>query len=262
MKIKFLIGFPIKTFATEWQEINDFGINDFAPNRETFNLFKALEHNQDIDEELRKARKKLRLPVGGLTWEQFKQRKDTKADLSKEELENIIYFIHNHYKEISKIKRKLQLHPQVEEQLENLILGNFVEPKYRDIIVGCNGANVHDYESMDDFDEHTEVDEVSVVLTKRASKNELLKFIDDNWNDIKKLMEMLPQEERFYISQRDLRIVELRDKQRMKYKDIADTITTEFSIEDISGAINEDSVKTSYKRARTKIDTLAKSNEK
>lgn len=227
MKIKFLIGYPVKTIATEWQEISKLHASDFAPDKETFNLFKSLELNPVIDIELKKARKRLQLPEDGLTFEQYKRRKDLKADHSKEELENIIYFLHNHYKEESKIRRKLYLHPQVEDQLENLILGYFVEPDYRGISVGCNGANVEDYESMDDFDKYTEIDEVSVVLTKRASKNELHKFIDDNWKDINKLLEMLPLEEPFYISPRDLRIVDLRDKQKMKYKDIADTITTE-----------------------------------
>lgn len=262
MKIKFLIGYPAKLVATEWQEISRLSKDDIAPDKETFNLFKALELNNEIDKELKKARIKLRLPGDGLNWEQYKQYKDTKANHSKEELENILYFIRNRTKEISRIKRKLSLHPQVEEQLENLILGYFVEPSYRGIETGCNGANVDDYESIDDFDKYAEVDEVLISITKRISKNELHQFIDNNWNEINKLMDYLPIEEHFYISPRDLRIVELRDKQKMKYKEIADTITNEFSIDDISGAINEDSVKTSYKRAKNKVDKLAKSKEK
>lgn len=262
MKIKFLIGYPAKSFASEWQEISRLGKDDIAPDKETFNLFKALELNNEIDKELKKARIKLRLPESGLNWEQYKQYKDTKAKHSKEELENILYFIRNHIKEISTIKRKLNLHPQIEEQLENLILGYFVEPNYRGIGFGCDGENVEDYESFNDFDKYTEVDEVFVSITKRASKNELHQFIDNNWNEINKLMSYLPTEEHFYVSPRDLRIVELRDRQKMKYKDIADVITNEFSIDDISGQINEDSVKTSYKRAKDKVDRLAKSKEK
>jgi len=261
MKIKFLIGYPAKAFATEWKEIRELSKTDPAPDEDTFVLFKALELNKSLEKELIQARRSLRIPENGLTWEQYAKRKDTKADHSKKELEDIIYFIHNHDKEIYRIKRKLHLHPQVAEQLENLILGYFVEPSFRGVSYGCNGANVEDYESIEDFDKDVEVDQVLIDMTKKISKNELLKYINSNWTEISKLLDYLPEVKHFYISPRDMRIVELRDTQKLKYNEIAQQIIKEFSIDDINGSVNEDSIKTSYMRAKSKIEELAKTKK-
>lgn len=261
MKIKFLIGYPANTFATEWKEIKELSKTEPAPDEDTYLLFKALELNKSLEKELIHARRNLRLPENGLSWEEYKKRKDTKADHSKQELEDILYFLHNHDKEIYRIKRKLYLHPQITEQLENLILGYFVEPSFRGISYGCNGANVDDYESIEDFDKDVEVDQVLIDITKRTSKNELFKYINNNWKNITKLMDYLPEVKHFYISPRDMRIVELRDNQKLKYSEIAEQIIKEFSIDDINGSVNEDSIKTSYMRAKSKIDELAKTKK-
>ena len=258
MKIKFLIGYPAKSFVTEWQEIKKLSKKEAVPNEDTFVLFKALELNKELEKELIKSRNNLHLPEIGVSWEEYKKRKDVKADHTKEELDEIIYFIHNYRKEIHRITRKMYLHPQVEEQLENLILGDFVEPYFRGISYGCNGANVEDYESIEDFDRNVEVDTVIIDITKKISKNELLKYIDNQWDEITRLLKYLPEVKHFYVSPRDMRIVELRDGQKLKYNEIAEKIIKEFSIDDINGSINEDSIKTSYKRAKSKIDELAK----
>jgi len=258
MKIKFLIGYPAKSYATEWQEIKKLPKDEFAPDEDTFVLFKALELNKSLERELIHARKNLLLPENGLSIEQYINRKDTRANLSENELKDAIYFIHNYRKEIHKIRRKMYLHPQVEEQMDNLILGYFVEPEFRGISYGCNGANLEDYESIEDFDRYAEVDTVLIDMSKKVSKNELIKYIDSHWDKITKLLDFLPEVKHFYISPRDMRIVELRDNQKLKYSQIAELIIKEFSIDDISGSVNEDSIKTSYKRAKSKIEELAK----
>lgn len=258
MKIKFLVGYPIEAFVTEWSEIRKLSEKIPAPDEKTFILFKALELNQDLDFELKKSRKNLELPEEGLSWEQYEKWEIIPDKLTAFEREKRDNFYRYYPKEIDRILRKMHLHLQVQEQLHNLILGNFVEPDYRGIGYGYSGTNADEYESMDDFDDNTEIDTVSIMMTKKVSKNELIRFINKSWSDIDKLLGFLTEIGSVYISPRDLRIVELRDSQKLKYNQIAEQIVEEFSIDDINGTINEDSIKTSYKRAKDKIQNLAK----
>ena len=254
MKIKFLIGYPAKSFATEWKDIENFSKSELTPDEDTYILFKALELNKDLDKELIKARKNLHLPENGLSWEEYKKRKDTKADQSKKELEDILFFIRNRDKEIYRIKRKLNLHPQVDKQLNNLILGYFVEPLYQGVGFG---TNVDDIDDKGKIYQNGDVESVMIYISKKISKNELHKFVDKFWSEISKLLELLTVGEHFFVSSRDIRIVDLRDNLKMKYKDIVEKIIIEFNIDNLDSSINEDSVKTSYKRAKEKITLLA-----
>jgi hypothetical protein len=55
------------------------------------------------------------------------------------------------------------------------------------------------------------------------------------------------------VSARDKRIFQLREEENVSFKIIADKIITEFNIDNSDGKVNEDSVKTAYRRARAKI---------
>jgi len=257
MKIKFVIGYPIKCCVSEWTQILEHKDEELLPDIKTFQLFKALELNSEIEPELIHSRKELKIHDAGLSWERFQRYKNHDSKSLQIEIDESISWISGLYKEASRIRQKLLLHPQIEEQLPNLILGNFVEPDYRGITYGCRGANVGDYESIDDFDENVEVNEITINISKRTSKNELTKYIDNNWEEIAKLLELLPEEKNFFISKRDVRIVELRDQKKLKYDDIADIIVEEFSLNDLEGSINEDTIKTAYTRAKAKINELA-----
>jgi hypothetical protein len=50
----------------------------------------------------------------------------------------------------------------------------------------------------------------------------------------------------------------LRDTKKFSYREIADEIIKSLDIDDPDAKINEDSVKTAYKRAKSKIQSLAK----
>lgn len=262
MKIKFLIGFPAKYCVSDWQQIKELSEEELIYDEQSFLLFKALEHNHDLDRELIKARKKLRLPDIGLTWDEYRKRHDPSRDSSEQDSNNALFFIRHSFDVVRKVREKMILHPQVEEQLSNLIQGYFVEPTYKGVAFGCSGANVELDAKTGNLVDDAEVDTVSIHITKRASKNEVVKFIDKNWSGISELLDLLPDEKHFFISRRDLRIVELRDKSHFKYSEIADVITKEFNIDDFVGSVNEDNIKTSYARAKKKIDELALLREK
>ena len=48
MKIKFLIGYPANTFATEWKEIKELSKTEPVPDEDTYVLFKALELKKSL----------------------------------------------------------------------------------------------------------------------------------------------------------------------------------------------------------------------
>lgn len=257
MKIRFLIGYPATQIVADWQEISKLPRDEFKPDQETFILYKSLEFNSELEKHLIKARKHLHLPEGGLSWEQYQWRKDYKHDFPKEEMDEIIHYIHNYHNEASKIRKRLNLHPRVSAQLDNLILGNFVDPTDSYMGVGY-GAHADEVDDDGNLYPDSVVDGVEIYISKRVSKNEMHKFIESEWLGISDLLNKLPEHEHFYISNRDLRIVEMRDVEKLRYSQIVERITEEFAIDNMDGTLNEDSVKTSYKRAKGKIVNLAR----
>lgn len=91
-----------------------------------------------------------------------------------------------------------------------------------------------------------------------VSKNYLHKLVENIWKYSGEEINNLPKFNAINISDRDLRIVELRDEKKMKYIDIANQIEKEFKLNNKDGFLNEDSVKTAYKRAKKKITSLNK----
>lgn len=259
MKIKFIIGVdPEVTCASEWNEILKYAKEYPTIDEKGYALFKALERNKELEREIKISRKALNIPENGLTWKQY-IKGNPRNKTTKKELDWWLYFIKNYHTEIKRINRKLILHPIIYEQLKTLILGDYVEPFYRGLGYGTNVDELgDDGEIFQDGD----VESVIIYISKKVSKNELLKFISQQWKELTKLMNKLPDDINLYISKRDLRIVELRDNFGMKYSKIAEKIVQEFQIDNFEGTINEDSVKTSYKRAKEKIQILAKPKKK
>ena len=261
MKIKFVVGSPAKYCTSYWNEIQSLSKIEVGPDEEAYILFKALELNHELDRELHISRNKLGIPMNGISWVEYKRLHGVNIpkDTTDEETSKVLSFLKSYPNEISRISRKLKLHPLIFEQLKNLILGDFVEPYPRGI---GYGTNVDDVDYNGKVFQDGDVESVQIHVNKRATKNEVLKSIERNWTEIERLINLLPLNNDFYVSNRDIRIVGLRDKEKMKYKDIAEKIIKEFSIDNIEGSINEDSIKTSYKRAKAKIVELAKSKKK
>ncbi len=96
--------------------------------------------------------------------------------------------------------------------------------------------------------------EFKLIIHHPISKNHFHKIVDSIYKNSKEMIDKLPKLNQLpEINNRDARIVELRDQQKMKYSDIADKIVKELEINNSDGKVNEDSIKTAYKRAKQKI---------
>lgn len=252
--MQFLIDIdPVIAAESEWSEIQKYSKEHLTPDEETYMLFKALEKNKDFEKEIIKARVRIGIPPEGFSWEEYKKFHDYKRNIDPKEIEIYLNFLRSYPKEVERIRRKMKISMVVERQLKDIILGNFIEPYFRGI------GYAPDIELDEDLDEipDGDVESVTIHISKKIKKNEFIKFIEENWPDIEQYILKFPEEGRFFVSIRDLRIVELRDEYKLKYKDIADRIIKEFGIVNYGGSINEDSIKTAYKRAKQKISSLA-----
>lgn len=86
-----------------------------------------------------------------------------------------------------------------------------------------------------------------------VTKNAIITYIKRNWENIYSSMQSLPTSEKYLISERDLRIVELRDDDKEKYQSIADEIADTFTDQQ---DIDEASAKVAYQRAKKRISLL------
>lgn len=266
MKILFLIGYPPKYEASNWKEIVRYSNDYIAFDEEFYQIIKALEYNEEFEREVIKSRIRLKIPDVGYAWREYQKISDySRKDVSDIEIAKMLFLIRTIPKEVSRIIKRLKLNKRIRSELKDIILTSSVcSPDYLSDIHYWLEPDDR-FELMDD-DEKEEAKEIiksfNIAFTRKVTKNELIKFIENNWSNFKKRMELLPEKERYYISERDLRIVELRDKKNFKYGDIASQIIKEFLLDNIESTVNEDSVKTSYKRAKRKIVALAKSQEK
>lgn len=256
MKILFLIGDPPFTAISDWNELKKHKIPTVIPTKEFYSLIKALEQNVEFEQAILNARKRLGLPKEGMDWKTYDNRHNpnlTSIKLTEKEQELELEQFLKSVKEVTEIRKRFNLDYSVNEQLPHLIYGNFVYPQDPPIMWGINAV------SEDNDDEYYNY--IAIMINNPVTKNELITYIENNWEDIKRSTHNLPPKPSAYISLRDRRIIELRDKEKMPFKDIADKIMKEFEIDDFDGKVNEDSVKTAYKRAKDKIISLIASSE-
>lgn len=243
MKIAFLIGgqFPVYTL----KEIKE--TDPWAYDEAFYYQIKALERNAAFKKEVKLARVKLVIPEEGMDFSDYYNQdfemlcntnSETKVRKYKKWLGRI-------QEEKKRIYKKLQLPEVVRGNIPSIIIANFVGPTIDKIEIG--GEN------------HNHITHLTLTIKARVTKNELIRFIEAQWPTIAKYhLPYLPDRPSFYISPRDLRIVDLRDEQKLSFRRIAEEIVKEFNIDDPEGKINEDSIKTAYRRAKRKIAFLTK----
>jgi len=89
-----------------------------------------------------------------------------------------------------------------------------------------------------------------LAISEKITKTEFLKQMEKNWDVIQKYIGNLPRtpENNMIRSSWARRIVELRDIDRKKFKEIADILEQEFKDSESVDIINEDYVKILYRR--------------
>ncbi|HJX51044.1 MAG TPA: hypothetical protein VJ438_06295 [Candidatus Nanoarchaeia archaeon] len=247
MKITFVFNNPKgKGFvsANTYNEI--MALYKSVCDRRVYNYIKSLENNELLLEEVRALRKKYDIPSEGYevkNWLQFPHFEEIQIPEDK-------------YKEwrkklnddAKKLFNKLGLSSFLLPHMNayNLVVGNFVFIGHGRIFLSP----------------HIVKGEVGIFIKGFITKNELHKFIDSNWEKIKKQMSETIDKEKelpsWRISQRVRDIVKMRDEKKLTFNEIVERITSKYRLDPADASINEDSVKAAYHRAKKKMNSLTK----
>jgi len=137
------------------------------------------------------------------------------------------------------IFRKFHIEPQWRYLIKDLVLLGYFAP----------GDDIYYF----NYGWYEDKGKFTLELYHPVTKNQIHKFIDNEWKYLSKGIDKLPEVNKISLTERNYRILELRDEQKMKFSDIADKIENEFNIDNKDASINEDSIKVAYKRAKDKV---------
>lgn len=266
MKILFLLGYPPKFEATNWKEIVKYSKTYPTFDENFYQLIKALEHSKEFEKEIIKSRERLKIPADGYSWKEYKKISDYKRkDQSEAEIQKMLFLIKNYPSEVARITKALGLDNRITGSLKEIILTSTVTPPeyLSDIHYWLEPDDSYQFMDKDEIEEAKEVTKsFNIAFARQVTKNELFKFIENNWSEINQRAQKLPKKTNNYISERDLRIVDLRENSKLSFSEIVSQIAKEFKLDDPFGRINEDSIKTAYRRAKLKISSIANSSKK
>ena len=240
MKIFYLIAnsegkFPnIKiwyTKASSFIEANK--IERGAIDKKTDNFIKVLVENKDFESDISVIRRSFDIPANGYSfeqWDNIKKSKKTDETYPKWRLELD--------KACRGLVTKYNIPFLLHENLTYIVVGNFIYLPLTNLYLQGNLSLLPVYDGPS----------VEICICGHTSKNQLINFIKNNWSDIEKETKVFTDKASTYVSTRDLEIVQLRDKKKMKFREIADYLSEQTGNFDI----NEDMIKKAYHRA---IDT-------
>jgi len=262
MKIYFGLGYleeePLE-LAKNWQEVKNSKL--IGPTPQQYQVIKLLEKNNRFWKEIAKSRRRLKIPEKGLSWSFIKDFKSLRSQNS-DEVEKFIQqrdigdFIKTKRDEEKRILNLFQLHPFIEEVLDDIVQSNYIFPYPMDPIGwGSSEYDEDNDEMVEDIAQIKNPQNIVISIQEKITKNQLIRYINDEWSEIDKLNQKLPNPDTYSLSQKDRIIFKLR-RQGKTYSAIADELTEKSP--NPGGIINEDSVKTSYHRTKKKIESVAK----
>ncbi len=253
-KIAFIVG-DINSFAEIYSYKDIKKIDYLAFDKDFFYLVRALEKNEAFVHAVQKARKKFGIPPEGIVWQEYNNA--TLFPSSHDEQQSSTKFIEDVKSEAIKIYQELGLDKALKWVLHDIIIANCV------FSTGSAICFMPEDEASLGFPlrlgSYPAREKATVIqINKKVNKYQLHRFIDENWTKISRELENLPSFSKSYVSDRDMLILKLRDTNKKSYKEIADEIVKRYKLDDLDANINEDSVKTAYKRARDRIASLAR----
>lgn len=208
--------------------------------RKTYSIVKALENNKDFENELQKLRKEFGIPIQGYSFDEWNNiKKNRQNDTGFISLRHNLRVIGT-----NKLIRKFNIPYLLQDNLTYVLIGNFLYLPMTRLYLEIPNTLLPVYDGP----------EIKIVIQSSVSKNQLIKFIENNWEILDREMAMFGQENSSFISDRDTQIIFLRDDKKMKFREIADLLAEE--VDDFN--INEDMIKIAYHRAKNKISILSK----
>ena len=210
------------------------------------NYIQALSNNENFTKEVFKTRKELLLPCDGLPFKQYLDfNQFLKANMPKKQA-----FVMSFMNECQRLRSEYVFHNNTSEHLYDIIFYGFVNP-----------FNLEQSAISLRFSTPEPIEAIEIKIYEPMSKNAVLRYIDKNWKSIESGMKYITKKSTtdfHLISDRDFEIVTLRDEQKLTFAKIADKISKSSIEDDSDSAINEDSIKTAYKRAKKKISDIFK----
>ena len=230
--------------ARSWAEMETLGGKGFETfERKEYELIRAMGLNENLCREIVTIRKKIGLPEQGLDVNEFMS---ILSDPEKDR--EIIFNTETRFnKLLDGIHAGHTVSPEVSGQLYNLVVcGHAILTSDRNAIYFANNG----FSPLEVDKNH-----VVIAISKKETIHSLHRFINDNSEKIEAMLDKLSRESRI-ISERDLRIYEIRKTTNKPYDKIADQIILEFKLDDKDAEMNYDSAKTAYLRAEKHIGKL------
>lgn len=268
MKIHFILGYledaPLEV-ASNWQDISS--SKYVGPTRQQYQIYKLFEKNEPFWKELKKVRKRLSIPEEGFSWEVMRLVKSsahTKTDKERKLVLNEYYnrfedgWYTKKWNEQEKLKRKFRFHPYVLDILDDLIDSQYVATYPMESLGWDVRLSAEESEEIE-IDPNYEIqlpESLIIWINERVSKHKLLRFIEDNWNEIDEMNQKLPNPNFFKLSDKEKRIYQLRND-GLTYSQITEEISKEFDPDYLDDSINQDNIKTTYHRVKAKIESIA-----
>jgi len=232
-----------KTAGT-WPEMEKLGEEGFEIfNRKEYELIRAMGLNENLCREIVVIRKKIGLPEQGLGIDEF-----ISIISDPEKSLDITFNTEARFnKLIEGIHAGHAVSTEVSSQLYNLVVcGHAILTPFKTAIYFASSG----FSPLEVDKSH-----VVIAISKRETINSLHRFIDDNSEKLAAMLTKLSQESPT-ISERDLRIYEIRKTTDKSFDKIADQIILEFKLDDKDAEMNYDSAKTAYLRAEKHIGKL------
>lgn len=207
-----------------------------------FDFIQALSRNDLFEQEILRSREKIGLPQNGLPFEKYKT-------YGYHDRETILKY----FDQLDRFHEQYVYPLELETYLYDIIFYGIVSP-FESV---QSEISWHTTELRADELERTtgEIKSIMIKIVGPITKNAFHRYIDKEWPNIQEKIKLLAKKSvtNFAsINDRDLEILSMRNEQKLTFSKIADKISKKYDSEEDS-TINEDSVKTAYKRAREKI---------
>jgi hypothetical protein len=208
--------------------------------KRTFNHIKALAANNDFEKSVRAIRRKSSIPEDG--YNLFEKGAAERYGIEKRLISELQSQID--IKLLKELQTEYLIPPILSSSLAEIVLMNSVFiPLYKIYID-------RPYKLVPKLNKSA----VNVAINEEITKKQLHDFIDENWPEIIGALTMFKNTMKVYISDRDFKIIELREIQGLTFKKIADALTNDDAVQ----IPTEEAVKKAYHRATVQISSVRK----
>lgn len=205
------------TKATTLKEAN--AIVKGAIDKSTYALLKAFEKNKDFVEDIQFLRKKYGIPAEGFSLKEWDAVKLVDPVYKGFGVQSAALLL---------LAGKYNIPFYLRRSLKYIVVGGFV-------YLPLSKVEIEMPLVPDSFENSVHFEpEVMIRIQGNISKNYLINFVKDHWDEIEDGLRLFSDEKDIYISERDREILRLRDDKKLKFTEIADLLAEETGDFDIN----------------------------